>query len=79
MQFVDPPHLEMTFGISTAQFRAGSQPTADQIAAAAAKIEEGEIMLDTEVAKPIIKTWLSPACFSAKDQKQKDYIHSLTS
>lgn len=36
--FTDMPHLEMTFGISTAEFRAGRRPTQAQIDAAMAQI-----------------------------------------
>ncbi|SFF23359.1 peptidoglycan L-alanyl-D-glutamate endopeptidase CwlK [Paenibacillus algorifonticola] len=40
--FKDYPHFEMTFGLTTAQYRAGQRPTAVQIAAAQAKIEQGD-------------------------------------
>jgi peptidoglycan LD-endopeptidase CwlK len=46
--FVDMPHLEMTFGISTAQFRAGKRPTEQQLIAALAQIERDEEMTAAE-------------------------------
>jgi len=36
--FVDNPHFEMTFGLTTAQYRAGKRPTQAQINAVLAKI-----------------------------------------
>lgn len=40
--FKDYPHFEMTFGLSTAQYRAGKRPTQAQIDAAYARIKETE-------------------------------------
>lgn len=40
--FTDLPHFEMTFGISTAQYRAGKKPTQAQVEAARAKIAAGD-------------------------------------
>ncbi|WP_052421839.1 M15 family metallopeptidase [Paenibacillus sp. FSL P4-0081] len=43
--FKDLPHLQMTFGLSTAQMRAGQQPAAAKVAAAYAVIDklQGEV------------------------------------
>lgn len=38
--FKDLPHLQMTFGLSTSQLRAGKQPAADKVAAAYAVIDK---------------------------------------
>lgn len=48
--FKDYPHLEMTFGLTTAMLRAGKRPTEEQIAAALAKIclKEDEGMTPAE-------------------------------
>lgn len=40
--FKDYPHFEMTFGLTTAQYRAGKRPTQAQIDAAYARIKETE-------------------------------------
>lgn len=37
--FKDYPHFEMTFGLTTAQYRAGQRPTSSQIEAAAARLQ----------------------------------------
>ncbi|MGM1023566.1 MAG: M15 family metallopeptidase [Bacillota bacterium] len=39
--FKDFPHFQMTFGLTTAQYRAGKKPTAAKIKAARAKIASG--------------------------------------
>ncbi|MEC0110393.1 M15 family metallopeptidase [Paenibacillus taichungensis] len=44
--FVDMPHLQMVFGLTTAQFRAGKRPTQAQLDAALSKIK-------TEVDEPM--------------------------
>ncbi|SFE43156.1 peptidoglycan L-alanyl-D-glutamate endopeptidase CwlK [Paenibacillus algorifonticola] len=53
--FKDYPHFEMTFGISTGQYRAGQRPTAAQLAAATSKIEAGDIVIKVEDANDIIQ------------------------
>ena len=40
--FVDNPHLEMTFGLTTAQYRAGKRPTQAQVDAATKRILYGD-------------------------------------
>nr|WP_233167447.1 M15 family metallopeptidase [Paenibacillus roseus] len=40
--FKDFPHFEMTFGLSTAQYRAGQRPTQAQVDQAMKKITEGD-------------------------------------
>ncbi|MFD1268855.1 M15 family metallopeptidase [Paenibacillus motobuensis] len=42
VSFKDTPHFEMTFGLTTAQYRAGKRPTQAQIDAAFKKINETE-------------------------------------
>ncbi|SET61957.1 M15 family metallopeptidase [Paenibacillus sp. NFR01] len=52
--FKDLPHFQMDFGLSTADFRAGKQPTAAQLAAVVsqiARIEEGEDEMSAEDKK----------------------------
>lgn len=39
LSFKDMPHFEMTFGLTTAQYRAGSRPSAAKVAAAVTKIK----------------------------------------
>ena len=41
--FKDYPHFEMTFGLSTAQWRAGRRPTQAQLAAAQKRIFDGDV------------------------------------
>ncbi|MGG1618250.1 M15 family metallopeptidase [Paenibacillus sp. NRS-1781] len=50
--FTDLPHLQMVFGLSTAQYRAGKRPTEAQIQAVLKKIGEAEESL--EKAKVIV-------------------------
>lgn len=53
--FTDLPHFEMTFGLSTADYRAGKQPSQAQLDAAVAKVkrlyEEADEMTAEEKAK----------------------------
>lgn len=53
--FVDNPHFEMTFGLTTAQFRAGKRPTQSQINAVLANIqatkgEDNEMTIEEKAA-----------------------------
>lgn len=67
--FKDYPHFEMTFGLTTAQLRAGIRPTAAQIAAAMALItKEGSYMIKAEDANDLIKRYLQPAWAACKQK-----------
>jgi peptidoglycan L-alanyl-D-glutamate endopeptidase CwlK len=55
VSFVDYPHFEMTFGLSTADYRAGKRPTQAQINAVLAKInatkgEDGAMTIEEKAA-----------------------------
>lgn len=53
--FKDYPHFEMTFGLTTAQYRAGRRPTTSQIEAAAARLqikEEKPVTQERDVNVP---------------------------
>ncbi|MGU3469881.1 M15 family metallopeptidase [Paenibacillus sp. D51F] len=78
--FTDLPHFEMTFGISTAAYRGGQRPTAAQIAAAQAKINEGEAEMkkaDAD-ADAIINAYLKPAYGAAKTVAERKEIGRLS-
>ncbi|WP_338552882.1 M15 family metallopeptidase [Paenibacillus sp. KS-LC4] len=67
--FKDYPHFEMTFGLSTAQLRAGIRPTAAQITAAMAIItKEESYMMKAEDANALIKRYLQPAWAACKQK-----------
>ncbi|RCX22971.1 peptidoglycan L-alanyl-D-glutamate endopeptidase CwlK [Fontibacillus phaseoli] len=59
--FKDMPHLEMTFGLSTAQLRAGRRPTTTQIDAAYKRIKETEGDNDVIVTKASVTVDGKPA------------------
>ncbi|MGG4145774.1 M15 family metallopeptidase [Paenibacillus algorifonticola] len=67
--FKDYPHFEMTFGLTTAQLRAGIRPTAAQIAAAMAHItKEDSYIVKAEDANDLIKRYLQPAWAACKQK-----------
>lgn len=53
--FKDLPHFEMTFGLTTAQYRAGQQPTETAIAKALARINREDDYAMTEAEKTAFK------------------------
>lgn len=59
--FKDMPHLEMTFGITTAQLRAGKRPTQVQVDEAYKRIKETEGVDDVIVTKANVKVNGKPA------------------
>ncbi|WP_341279347.1 M15 family metallopeptidase [Paenibacillus sp. FSL H8-0537] len=67
--FKDYPHFEMTFGLSTAQLRAGIRPTTAQITAAMAIItKEDSYTMKAEDANALIKRYLQPAWAACKQK-----------
>ncbi|WP_342439351.1 M15 family metallopeptidase [Paenibacillus sp. FSL L8-0436] len=55
--FLDMPHFEMTFGIKTAQYRAGKQPTqaqTDAVLTLIAKLNEGDDEVKVDKANVVI-------------------------
>lgn len=74
--FTDLPHFEMTFGISTAAYRGGQRPTAAQIAAAYAKINEGATEMKREDADAVI-AYLKTAYSAAKTPAERKEVGRL--
>lgn len=69
--FKDMPHLQMVFGITTAQFRAGKRPTQAQLDAALMKINKTEDEEMTAEEKAAFKE------LQVIVQKQDDRIKTL--
>ncbi|WP_083436168.1 M15 family metallopeptidase [Paenibacillus sp. P22] len=74
--FTDLPHFEMTFGISTAAYRGGQRPTAAQVAAAYAKINEGATEMKREDADAVI-AYLKTAYGAAKTAAERKELGRL--
>lgn len=81
--FVDLPHFEMTFGITTAQYRAGKRPTKAQTDAVMAKVkaqnEEADEMTATEKAefKTLQETVQAQAALIAEQAKKVTVLEGM--
>ncbi|MEK3836433.1 M15 family metallopeptidase [Paenibacillus sp. FSL R7-0128] len=81
--FVDLPHLEMTFGITTAQYRAGKRPTQAQTDVVMAKLkglyEEADEMTATEKAefKALQETVQAQAALIAEQAKKVTALEGM--
>jgi len=65
--FKNYPHLEMPFGLTTAQYRAGQRPTSFQMAMAMDRIAKGDkYVMNAQDANEIIKLLLAPMWAAAK-------------
>ncbi|WP_020616134.1 M15 family metallopeptidase [Paenibacillus daejeonensis] len=71
VSFKDYPHLEMTFGLTTAQYRAGRRPTQAQLDAAMEIITRGEDAPMTEAEKQAFEA------LQQQVQQQAQLIQSL--
>lgn len=52
--FKDYSHLQMTFGLSISQLRAGKRPTVQQVNEALSRINEGDVEVDKDVKVSIV-------------------------
>ncbi|MGG4142951.1 M15 family metallopeptidase [Paenibacillus algorifonticola] len=80
--FKDAPHFEMTFGLSTAEYRAGLRPTAAQTSAALAKInaitkEEPELKVEDANAIIVFLKAEWAAANVKKDEPRKKEANRL--
>ncbi|MGP0577383.1 M15 family metallopeptidase [Paenibacillus peoriae] len=71
--FKDMPHLQMTFGITTAQFRAGKRPSQTQLNAVLARVNE----LKTEDEEMTAEEKAAFKALQNTVQKQADRIKTL--
>ncbi|MNL11769.1 Peptidoglycan L-alanyl-D-glutamate endopeptidase CwlK precursor [compost metagenome] len=77
VKFKDNPHLEMTFGLTTSQLRAGKKPPQASIDAVLSKIKKGDVTVNKEDADNIINKYLKPAYRAAKTDKDRSEIARL--
>ena len=79
VSFKDYPHFEMTFGLTTSQYRAGYKPSQSAISAAMTKISKAEGLpkMTKADANKIIDTWLKPAYGTAKTASERSEIGRL--
>ncbi|MNR93701.1 Peptidoglycan L-alanyl-D-glutamate endopeptidase CwlK precursor [compost metagenome] len=75
--FKDYPHLEMTFGLTTAELRAGKKPPQASMDAVLSKIKKGEVTMNKVDANDIIDKFLKPAYGAAKTDKERTEIGRL--
>ncbi|MNV52067.1 Peptidoglycan L-alanyl-D-glutamate endopeptidase CwlK precursor [compost metagenome] len=75
--FKDLPHLEMTFGLTTAQLRAGRKPPQASMDAVLAAIRKGSETVNKADANDIINNFLKPAYGAAKTEKERVEIGRL--
>lgn len=75
--FKDYPHLEMTFGLSTAQLRSGKKPPQASMDAVLAKIKKGEVTVNKADANEIINKFLKPAYGAAQTDNERTEIGRL--
>ncbi|RUT48589.1 M15 family peptidase [Paenibacillus anaericanus] len=77
--FKDLPHLEMLFGLTTAQYRAGQRPTSGVLAAVQNKINARKVALTLKKddANAIINKFLKPAYAVAETTTQRKEVGRL--
>ncbi|MBP2002556.1 peptidoglycan L-alanyl-D-glutamate endopeptidase CwlK [Paenibacillus shirakamiensis] len=75
--FKDYPHLEMTFGLSTAQLRAGKSPLPANLDQILELLRKGEETMTKEDANLIISKFLRPAYSLAKTNEERAEIGRL--
>ncbi|MBP1999768.1 peptidoglycan L-alanyl-D-glutamate endopeptidase CwlK [Paenibacillus shirakamiensis] len=75
--FKDYPHLEMTFGLSTAQLRAGKTPLQNYVEQILNILRKDEQTVNKEDANNIISKFLKPAYGNAKTHQERLEIGRL--
>lgn len=75
--FKDFPHFEMTFGLTTAQLRAGRKPKQESMDAVLKAIQKGSETMNKTDANDIINRFLKPAYSAATTAEERVEIGRL--